>query len=54
MCIFMIQIIDCTLIYFVSGLCLAENKNDEDEASVDEDIGKSRQGSKTDDEVVAR
>lgn len=42
------------MLYFISGLCLAENKNDEDEASVDEDIGKSRQGSKTDDEVVAR
>lgn len=41
-------------VLFISGLCLAENKHHEDEASVDEDIGKSRQGSKTDDEVVQR
>ena len=35
----------------MSGFCLADN---DDSATVEEDIGKSREGSKTDDEVVQR
>lgn len=36
---------------FITGACLAD---DDDGATVEEDIGKSREGSKTDDEVVQR
>lgn len=38
-------------VLFMSGFCLADN---DDSATVEEDIGKSREGSKTDDEVVQR
>ena len=50
----------CVLfLYTVSALCLAEEEKTEETteaepAKADEDVGKSRDGSKTDDEVVER
>jgi len=40
-----------TLAFYFTGTCRAE---DEEDATVDDDIGKSRDGSRTDDEAVQR
>jgi len=41
-------------VFFITGGCLAQEEEEENAATADEDLGASREASRTDDEVVKR